>query len=129
MASSLFKGYSSIGKSKPFTQMTDHELIKRDILNQFNTRLGERVMRPTFGSRLWDYIFEPFDQLTKDAIIDDANNVVRSDPRVQIVSTTVQEFEHGIIISFQLTYVPFNTVDSFILGFDRRNTTAQEISL
>lgn len=128
MANVTFKGFSSIDKTQPFTELTDKALIKRDILNHFNTRKGSRVMRPTYGSSLWDYLFEPLDQLTRDAIVDDVNNVINSDPRVEILSTDLQETEHGITVSFQLRYVIFETIDSFTIGFDRRNMLAQEIT-
>jgi phage baseplate assembly protein W len=128
MANVVFKGFSSIGKTRPFTEMTDKALIKRDILNHFNTRKGSRVMRPEWGSSLWDYLFEPLDDLTRDTIIDDVNTVINSDPRVTIISTSIDEYEHGITISFQLKYAIFETIDSFIIGFDRRNMSAQEIT-
>lgn len=125
----IYKGFSSIDKTRPFTELTDKELIKRDILNHFNTRKGSRVMRPTYGSALWDFIFEPFDQLTRDAIIDDATTVINSEPRVEKVSLDIQDFDHGIILSFQLKYKDLGTIDNFTIGFDRRNMQAQEISL
>ncbi len=128
MANVVFKGFSSIDKTRPFTELTDTALIKRDILNHFNTRKGSRVMRPTYGSSLWDYLFEPLDDLTRDAIIDDVNNVINSDPRVAIITSVIDEAEHGITISFKLRYVIFDTIDSFIIGFDRRNMSAQEIT-
>lgn len=125
----VYKGFSSIGKTRPFTELTDEELIKRDILNHFNTRKGARVMRPTYGSALWDFIFEPFDQLTRDAIIDDATTVINSEPRVEKLSLNIQDFDHGIILAFQLKYKDLGTIDTFTIGFDRRNMQAQEISL
>lgn len=128
MANVIFKGFNSIGATRPFTEMTNQALIKRDILNHFNTRKGSRVMRPNFGSSLWDYIFEPLDQLTRDAIIDDVNTVINSDPRVSIISSAVDEYEHGIMVSFRLKYVIFDTIESFTIGFDRRNMSAQEIT-
>lgn len=128
MANVTFKGFSSIDKTRPFTELTDKALIKRDILNHFNTKKGSRVMRPTYGSSLWDYLFEPLDDISRDAIIDDVNNVVNSDPRVAILDTDIQEEEHGIIISFRLRYVVFQTIDEFTIIFDRRNMTAQEIT-
>ncbi|MCK9531001.1 MAG: GPW/gp25 family protein [Gammaproteobacteria bacterium] len=128
MTSVSFKGFSSVDKTQPFTELTDKTLIKRDILNHFNTRKGSRVMRPDYGSSLWDYLFEPLDDISRDAILDDVNTVIRSDPRVQILNTDIQEEEHGITISFQLRYVSFDTIDIFTIGFDRRNMTAQEIT-
>lgn len=128
MARVIYKGFSSIDKTKPFTELTDKALIKRDILNHFNTRKGSRVMRPTWGSSLWDYIFEPLDQLTRDAILEDVDTVIASEPRVRLIKSDIQEYEHGITISFQLRYSDFETIDSFVIGFDRRNMTAQEIT-
>lgn len=127
MANVIFKGFNSIDKTRPFTEMTNQALIKRDILNHFNTRKGSRVMRPTYGCSLWDFIFEPLDGLTRDAILEDVNNVINSDSRVSIVSSSVDEYEHGIIVSFNLKYVLFDTIESFTVGFDRRNMSAQEI--
>ena len=38
---------------------SDHEHIRESILQILNTRPGERFMRPDFGSRVRDLVFEP----------------------------------------------------------------------
>ena len=54
-----FKGFNTIGRVKAPYTITDGELIKRDLLNQFYTKLGERVMRPNYGSIIWDLLMDP----------------------------------------------------------------------
>jgi len=50
----IFKGFSTVNKVKAPYTLTDMALVKQDLLNEFNTRKGERVMRPNFGSIIWD---------------------------------------------------------------------------
>lgn len=118
----LFRGFSSIDKTQPNTEIIDVELVKRDLLNHFYTSRGERVMRPTFGSVIWDLLFEPFDAVTREAIIADVEFIVSFDPRVDLLNIEVVEFEHGIRVSAELLYVPFNAIETFEVEFDRRNS-------
>ena len=55
----LFKGFSTVDKNRAPYTLTDTNLIKRDLLNHFYTKKGERVMRPNFGSIIWDMLMEP----------------------------------------------------------------------
>ena len=52
-----FIGFNTIDQPKKFT-LTDFALVKRDLLNAFNIRPGELVGRPTYGTNLWDYVFD-----------------------------------------------------------------------
>ena len=65
----LFKGFSTVDKVRAPYTLTDADLVKRDLLNHFYTRIGERVMRPTFGSVIWDYLMEPEDPETQEKFI------------------------------------------------------------
>ena len=64
--------------------------IKNAIKNILLTRKGTLPGDPEFGSRLPDYLFEPFDDLTvleiKDEII---NTLARYEPRVKIITIDV----------------------------------------
>jgi phage baseplate assembly protein W len=53
-----YRGFSTIGQTKKY-RLTDLELIKRDLLNHFAIRKGEKLMDPNFGSIIWNMIFEP----------------------------------------------------------------------
>ena len=114
-------GYSSVDTSIKQTQWTDLDLIKRDLVNHLYTRKGERVMRPDFGSIIWDLLFEPMTVDVVTAIVDDATQIVQADNRVQLQSINLVELDHGIQLQMNLYYAPLNIVDAFSVDFDRRN--------
>lgn len=118
----LFRGYSSIGIINPNkAELVDIELIKLDLLNHFHTIKGERVMRPNFGSVIWDLLFEPFDESVREAVISDVQNIIAQETRVELNSIDVFEFEQGLRIDIEVFYVPFNVLGTFQIEFDRRN--------
>jgi len=117
----LFRGFSSVDSINPKTELVDIELIKRDLLNHFHTIPGERVMRPGFGSIIWDMLFEPFDDSVREVIISDVQNIIAQEPRVELVDLNVFEYEHGLRIDIEVLYAPFDVVETFELEFDRKN--------
>ena len=117
----LFVGYSTLDTNSKVQQFADIELIKRDLLNNFYTRPGERLMMPTYGCGIWNYLFEPFDPVTKDAIIYQCQQVINNDSRVQMKDINVSQFEQGLLIQMDLLYVPYNVIDTFSLSFDNRS--------
>lgn len=55
------------------------------------TRLGERVMRPDFGSRIWDYLFEPITPRTLGLVEIAAREALeRWEPRIEITDLTAE---------------------------------------
>jgi phage baseplate assembly protein W len=56
----IYTGYSSYNyqSSKSF-KMTNIDIVEMDLLNHIFTRRGERVMMPTFGTRIPDMAFDP----------------------------------------------------------------------
>jgi hypothetical protein len=44
--SQFYKGFSTVDESNKSNQVYDFDIVKQDLLNHFNTRLGERVMNP-----------------------------------------------------------------------------------
>lgn len=118
--SRLFVGYSTIGTDSKNQQFADLELIKRDLLAHFHTRRGERVMMPSYGCGIWDLLFEQFDSLVRDQIVDECTAVIAADSRVQLMNITVREFDQGFMVQMDLFYVPYQVVDTFSLQFDRR---------
>lgn len=118
--SRLFVGYSTVATTSKVQQFADIELIKRDLLNHFYTRKGERVMMPDYGCGIWNLLFEQFDEFIKDSIIEECTNVINSDSRVQLMNIVVKSFDQGFMVQMDLLYVPYNVVDSFSLQFDNR---------
>lgn len=115
----VFTGFSTTGSSssKNWT-FYDIDLIKKDLMNHFNTRVGERVMRPDFGCKIWDYMMEPLTSAMKDLVRNEAVRVCEYDSRVSVSSVKVYSAGSGIRIELTLTFNPFATVDSLIVNFE-----------
>ena len=118
-------GFSTIDrKSPPFT-LEDFELAKQDLLNAFKTKRGERVMRPDFGTIIFDLLFEPFDAELEEAVADDARRIIDQDPRVELVNMQARELEHTLRLDIVLNYVPLDVVDTLVIEYERENTEAR----
>lgn len=70
------------------TQFTQ---IRSDLIHLLLTKKGSRYYLPDFGTRLYEYLFEPFDGLTFDAIeADIRDSVGRYMPNLLINSITIE---------------------------------------
>jgi phage baseplate assembly protein W len=114
-----FKGFSTVGKVRAPFVVTDAELVKRDLLNTFYTKKGERVMRPNYGSIIWDLLMDPEDTTTNSEIIEDVKRIVDADPRVEYVDTTIYTLDHTIRIEVELSFLPFNNKDILYIEYIR----------
>lgn len=115
----LYIGYSTIDQAKSVT-LVDADLIKRDLINHFYIRRGEKLMNPNFGTIVWDSLYEPFTEQLKTAIVDDVTRIARYDPRLRVDQILVDQYEHGILIELRLEYVSTNELETLKLIFDRR---------
>lgn len=116
-----FVGFNTVNQSNPPYNLNNIELIKRDILNTFATPLGSRVMIPGFGTRIYDYLFDPFDEFTKSAIIEDAVNVIQSEPRVELVSVDVFQEDQALNIVLILLFKPESITDNLFVTFSLKD--------
>ena len=118
-----YKGYSTIGNCFGSTRLVDSELVKRDLLNHFLTRRGEKLMNPEFGSGLQDLLMEPLTDQLKNLILEEVNTVFDNDPRVRVEQLVVDEFEHGVQIEAKLLYVLTDQTENLLLRFNRQDGT------
>ena len=116
--SQFYKGFTTANTDTMSNKIYDYNLIKQDILNQFQTRQGERVMNPLFGTIIWDLIFEPFTDDVKQQISDDATRILNYDPRAIPTVITIVEAESGLLIDATLFYVQLNLTDQMKLTFN-----------
>ena len=116
----LYNGFSTYNRSKHF-RITDFELVKQDLINHFNIRKGEKLMNPDYGTVIWDTLFDPLDDDTKNVIVQDVKRIIGSDPRVGAQNVIVTQFESGIQIEIDLIYISTNQRNLLSLSFDRNN--------
>lgn len=122
MAITRYRGFSTIDQSKKF-RLTDLALIKRDLLNHFAIRKGEKLMNPEFGSLIWNMLFEPLTADIKALIVEDIQRVTSYDPRVRIDNVLVDQFEYGLQVQVEMTFLPDDLSDVLRLQFDRESNS------
>lgn len=111
MTRGLYRGFSSHEyQAKKTFSIIDVELVKLDLLNHIFTRRGERVMMPTFGTRIPDLAFEPLDAITLDILEEDLRAVVDFDPRVRLLELAViPDYDaNAVTASVKLLYIELN---------------------
>lgn len=116
-----FVGFNTVGQPSPPYSLTNIDIVKRDINNQFATPLGSRVMLPTFGTRIYELLFDPFDEYTKNAIIEDAMRVVQSDPRVQLVNVDVYQEDQALNVVMVLLFLPESVTENMFVSFSLKD--------
>ena len=117
-----YKGFSTLAPSRNF-RLTDFDLIKQDIINHFNIRKGEKLMRPNFGTIIWNVLHEPFTEDLKSVIAQDVKAIASYDPRVSFDNIVITEYDQGIQIELQLRYVPTDQVNLMMMSFNNATNT------
>jgi len=121
---STYKGFSTYNRFKKF-RLTDFELVKQDLFNHFQIRKGEKLMNPDFGTIIWNILFEPFTEEIKNAIIKDIRTVVSYDPRINVDNINVTQYEYGLQIDLDLTYIPTNQTQLLNFKFDKSSQSVR----
>jgi len=116
-----YKGFSTVSNETENFALYDFQLIQQDLLNHFHVRQGERLMNPTFGTIIWDLLFEPLTEQLKDLITQNVNTIINYDPRITTNEVIVTQYESGIQIECVLTYLPYNIQQSMQFRFDQAN--------
>ena len=113
----IFKGFNTVDKVRAPYTLTDVDLIKRDLLNEFYTKKGERVMRPNFGSIIWDLLMNPQDNFTETEVKEDIERIISKHSRVKLVEITVFSSDKAIRAEITLNYVLLESTDVLYLEF------------
>lgn len=73
------------------------QAIKSDLVHLLLTNKGERLYLPNFGANLRQYIFEPNDESSANAIKNEINQAIREFiPNLQVTQLTVTPSEDNI---------------------------------
>lgn len=121
-----YKGFSTYNRVKKF-RLTDFELVKQDLYNHFHIRKGEKLMNPNFGTIIWGVLFEPFTEEIKAAIVTDIKAIASYDPRISIDNVTVTQFEYGLQIALELTYIPTDQTQLMQFSFDQNSRSVSMV--
>lgn len=120
-----FIGMTTVGVKRPPFTLTDHELVKRDLLNHFSTRKGEVMGNASYGTIMHDLVMDQLDNFTRSLILEDVENVLNSEPRVSLNGAiNIVEYDNGIRIELDIYYIPFDSSELLYLDF-KKNTSNQ----
>jgi phage baseplate assembly protein W len=121
-----FVGFNTIDQNKKFT-LVDFELIKRDLLNAFNIRQGQKVGKPAYGTVIWDYVFENQTIETERGIVAEIQRVAGGDPRIYINQVDLFPQENGVLIQLEITVVPSTNAERLSIFFDQTQRRASYV--
>jgi phage baseplate assembly protein W len=117
--SQFYRGFSSVNNASIDTRLYDFDIVKQDIINQFNTKKGERIMNPAFGSIIWNLLMEPLTENVKTILVDDITRICNSDPRVTVLQIDLNEYEQGYLLELTLALKVTNQADKLLLNFNQ----------
>ena len=121
IGSKTYKGFSTVDPDQNGFNLYDFSLIKQDIINHFHIRQGELLANPNFGTIIWDVLYEPMTEQLKQIIIDNVTEIINYDPRINVNSVTVDEYESGLQIEAEVLFLTYNIVENMRLTFDQNN--------
>ena len=121
-----FIGFNTINQYKKFT-LVDFALIKRDLLNYFNIRQGEKVGRPDVGTTMWNLLFEPQTEQTASLIIEEMQRIVGQDPRIYLTSAEAYPQVNGILVELEIQTVQGTNAERLSVFFDQQTRSASYI--
>jgi phage baseplate assembly protein W len=119
----MYRGFSTLEGTFAPTKLTNTSLIKRDILNHFRIRQGEKLSNPGFGSSVQDLIMEPLTVEIKNLLVEEITRIIKSDPRVLLAGLIVSEYSNGIQAEVNLTYVQNNQSETLLFNFNNQDGT------
>lgn len=143
-----YYGYSSINADKPKTTnatsgtdggpggirqpihwgkkfaLVDEQLVIQDFINAFNIRQGTKVGKPGYGTKLWDFVFDPNTADVVYSIQEEVRRVANSDPRITIATISVYPKDNGILIELEMAIVPFNQAQLVSVFLNQQTGTA-----
>ena len=119
--SKYYRGFSTVNPENPNPVLYDIALIKQDIINHFHIRQGEKLSDPTFGTIIWDILYDPLTDEVEQALKNNIEEIIDADPRIRATAIVITPFESGIQIEVELEYIKYNISERLKLTFDQKN--------
>ena len=119
----MYRGFSTLQGNFLSTKVVDTELVKRDLLNAFAIRKGEKVGTPGYGSGVLDLVMEPLTEEVKNLLLEEVTSTIAQDPRVSLQQLVIEEYENGLQAQINLLYVQSNQSENLVINLDRQDGT------
>ena len=119
--SHFYKGFSSVNNKSAGNQLFDFDLVKQDLINHFNTRIGERVMHPEFGCIIWDLLMEPLTEAVQSQLTQNIKYICTFDPRITPTDINLTQVDGGYLVELVLTLKNTDQSGTLKLQFDQKS--------
>jgi phage baseplate assembly protein W len=116
--SRAYRGISTVNPDSQNWVLYDLALIKQDIINHFHIRQGEKLSDPSFGTIIWDVLYEPLTDQLRDIIVSNVSEIINYDPRVGVEEIIVDRYDKGIQVECTLKYLPYSISEQLRFNFD-----------
>jgi phage baseplate assembly protein W len=92
-----------------FTE-TDNQRVRSNLISFLTTKRGHRVMQNSLYSPLFDYIMEPWDEITETNLTSDLNNKLgQYFPGIDINEISYDYNEEKRLLTLKIDYTIINT--------------------
>ena len=97
-----------LNKKEPLKDVSaiyDVKAVTNSVITAFTTAPGDKILNPTYGVDLRQYLFEPIDDFTEDLIREDITmKLPKNEPRVEIVNVEIEgdEDNHTFWVQMQI---------------------------
>lgn len=102
---------------------SDHAHIHESIRQILGTKKGERFMRPDFGTRLHELVFEPNNQILYGLIRHEVMETLDAwEPRIAVTDVSVNPDEtngHLVLVNISYRLIPVQVAGNFVYPFYR----------
>lgn len=100
-------------------RLTDSQLVTRDLMNALSIRQGDLPGNPTYGTTIWNYVFEPNTNEVRQEMETEIRRVISEDPRIILNSVAVNDYENGVQFELQVAFSPFNQAIALSLNLSK----------
>lgn len=105
-------------------RLVDEQLIMQDLINALNIPQGSKPGKPSYGTTIWSFIFEPNTPDTQFQLESEIRRVASQDPRLILNSVIAYPQENGILLEVEIAVSPFNNAGQLQIFFDQQSNTA-----
>jgi len=105
-------------------RLVDEKLVIQDFINALNIRRGQKVGQPSYGCRVWDFLFDPNTKDVQSKLDAEIRRIGKLDPRLILNSIHTYPKENGILLEVELAISPFNNPQKLSVFFDARGNKA-----
>ena len=99
-----YVGFSTaIAGGDGISELFDVELVKQDLMNNFMTSKGEVITDPSYGSIIWDMLFELSTEENINLMKNDSIAIFQAEKRVTLLSLDITPSSDTTMPGYTLT--------------------------